>query len=92
MPIEVSNTHPDSPRVTLFGQLENGKFDAEIMNETDVPYDRYWDNAVDQVMVYLDPTEDELDRILRALSEGRLKFSDLQDYGSANGGVSRLPV
>lgn len=92
MSTEVSNTHPDSPRVTLFGQLENGKFDAEIMDETDVPYDRYWDNAIDQVMVYLDPTEDQLGRILSALNEGRLKFSDLQEYGSANGGISQLPV
>jgi hypothetical protein len=92
MSTEVSNTRPDSPRVTLFGQLDNGAFDAEIMDETDVPYGHYWNNAIDQVMVYLDPTEEELDRILHALNEGRLKFSDLQAYGSANGGVSQLPV
>lgn len=92
MPTEISNTRPDTPRVTLFGRFENGKFDAQIMNESEVPYDRYWDKATDQLMVYLDPTEDQLGRILNALNEGRLKWSDLQEYGSANGGVSQLPV
>lgn len=92
MPTEVSNTRPDAPRVTLFGQLEDGSFDAEIMGETDVPYARHWDQAIDQVMVYIEPTEDQLERILLALREGRLRFSDLQEYGSANGGVSQLPI
>lgn len=92
MPVDITNTRPEMPRVTLFGQLENGVHDARIMDESDVPYARCWDNAVDQVMVYIEPTQEQLELILSALNDGRLRFSDLQEYGSANGGHSRLPV
>ena len=92
MSLQIANTRPGSPRVTLFGQLENGSFDAEIMDETEVPYGRYWYNAIDQVMVYLDPTEDQLGQVLHALKDGRLQFSDLQEYGSSNGGTSQLRI
>lgn len=92
MPIDITNTHPDNPRVTLFGQMENGSYEARVMAETDVPYGLCWENAVDQVMVYLEPTQEQLELILNALKEGRLRFSDLQDYGSSNGGFSTLPI
>jgi hypothetical protein len=37
MSITVKNTTPDTTKVTLFGELRDGSFDAKIMAETDVP-------------------------------------------------------
>lgn len=92
MPTTVANSRPDSPSVTLFGRLDDGTYAAQVMAETSVPYSSYWDNALEQVMVYIEPDEEQLQRVVAALNEGRLDFSRLQDFGSANGGQSTLPV
>jgi hypothetical protein len=92
MDITVPNTRPDQPRVTLFGQLADGSFAARVMEETSVPYQKAWDNLIEQRVVYIDPDQDALDQMLAALREGRLAFSHLQDYGAANGGSSTIPV
>ena len=92
MSIVVPNTRPDVPRVTLFGQLDDGTYAARVMDEDAVPYKRCWDNAIDQVMVYIEPDDDQLAHMLAALNDGRLEFSRLQDFGSSGGGTSTIPV
>jgi hypothetical protein len=92
MKMTVANTNPDAPRVTLFGRLEGGGHVAEVMNETSVPYAAYWENSVEQVMVYIEPDAEQLTRMTDALNDGRLKFSALQNYGSSNGGVSEITI
>lgn len=88
----IPNTRPEDPRVALFGMLDDGSFAAEVLPETSVPYTRRWDNAIDQVVVYLEPDREQLDEVLAALNEGRLDFSKLQEFGSAAGGHSTLPI
>ena len=90
--IVVHNTRPDVPRVTLFGQLNDGSYIAEVMDEDAVPYTLYWDNAIDQCVVYIEPENDQLERIVNALNEGRLEFSHLQDFGSVNGESSTIHI
>ncbi|MGZ5856239.1 MAG: hypothetical protein ACXWJK_03275 [Burkholderiaceae bacterium] len=92
MSMVIPNTRPDTPRVTLFGQLDDGDYTATVLDEDAVPYTRYWDNAIDQVMVYIEPDDDQLERMVSALNEGRLEFSRLQDFGSSNGGTSTITV
>jgi hypothetical protein len=92
MSITVKNTTPDTPIVTLFGELQDGSFVAKVMREDEVPYGHRWDNEIDQAMVYIEPNEEQLARILAALDERRLPFGDLQNYGSSAGGTSTLPV
>lgn len=92
MTTTVQNTRPDAPTVTLFGRLDDGTYAAEVMAETSVPYSTYWDNALEQVVVYIEPDDKQLQQVVSALNEGRLDFSALQNYGSANGGSSTLPV
>ncbi len=92
MEITVNNTNPNDPRVTLFGELQDGSFAAKVMAETAVPYRRYWDNEIEQLIVYIVPDDDQLDAILKALHERRLPFKSLQDYGSVSGGSSKIPV
>ncbi|HZW21564.1 hypothetical protein [Noviherbaspirillum sp.] len=92
MAITVHNSRPDAPSVTLFGRLDDGTYAAEVMAETSVPYSSYWDNAIEQVAVYIEPSDDQLQRVVAALNEGRLDFSTLQNFGSANGGESTLPI
>ena len=92
MSITVKNTSAQTGKVTLFGELSDGSFVAKVMGEDQVPYGRYWDNLVEQVMVYIDPDKQQLDAILAALNERRLPFSGLQDYGGAGGGNSTIPV
>ncbi len=92
MSTTVANTKPDSPVVTLVGKLRDGAYVAEAMEETSVPYGYYWDNAIDQVMVYIDPNDAQLKEVVAALNDGRLPFSSLQEYGSSNGGISTLPI
>jgi hypothetical protein len=92
MSIVVPNTQPDAPRVTLFGQLDDGHYTAAVMDEDAVPYTRYWDNAIDQAMVYIEPDDDQLSKMVAALNEGRLDFSSLQDFGSSNGGTSIITI
>ena len=41
MNITVPNTLPDSARITLVGELQDGSFKAKVMTETDVPYTPY---------------------------------------------------
>lgn len=91
MSITVKNTS-QSGKVTLFGELADGSFVAKVMAEDQVPYGRYWDNLVEQKMVYIDPDKEQLDAILAALNERRLPFADLQDYGGAGGGTSSIPA
>ena len=81
-----------SGTVTLFGRLEDGTYAAEVMAETSVPYASYWDDALEQVVVYIEPDDEQLQRVVAALNDGRLEFSSLQNYGSSNGGASTLPV
>jgi hypothetical protein len=92
MDIVVPNTRPDVPRVTLFGQLNDGSYAAEVMDEDAVPYTLYWDTAIDQCAVYIEPDEEQLERIVNALNEGRLEFSRLQDFGSVNGESSIIHI
>lgn len=92
MSLTVKNTSGDTPIVTLFGQLRDGTYAAKTMREDDVPYSQYWENGIDQVMVYIAPDEEQLLAIVRALNEGRLNYSTLQQFGTAEGGTSTLPV
>jgi hypothetical protein len=92
MSITVKNTNPAAPLVTLFGELRDGSFVAKVMREDAVPYGHRWDNEIDQAMVYIVPNDEQLATILAALQERRLRFEDLQNYGSSSGGTSELPV
>lgn len=92
MSITVRNTTPDTTRVTLFGELQDGSFDAKIMAETDVPYTHAWDNEIEQRIVYIQPDAGQLKAILAALNERRLTLEQLQEFGSAGGGTSEIPV
>jgi hypothetical protein len=92
MLITVPNSDPQTPRVTLFGRLDDGRYAAEVMDETAVPYSPYWENEQEQVVVYIDPDETQLSRMLDALQEGRLEFDSLQQFGSSNGGTSNIPL
>lgn len=92
MNITVKNTTPDTIRVTLFGELNDGSFDARIMAETDVPYTRCWENQIEQRIVYIQPDPEQLQAILAALNERRLTLEQLQDFGSVGGGTSDIPV
>jgi hypothetical protein len=92
MTITVKNTTPDTTRVTLVGELQDGSFDARLMAETDVPYTRCWDNEVEQRIIYIQPDPEQLEAILAALNERRLTLDQLQEFGSAGGGTSDIPV
>jgi hypothetical protein len=92
MTITVKNTTPDTTRVTLFGELRDGSFDARIMAETDVPYTRCWDDQIEQRIIYIQPDPDQLRAILVALNERRLSLEQLQEFGSVSGGTSEIPI
>lgn len=92
MGITVKNTTPDTARVTLVGEMMDGSFDARVMAETDVPYTKYWDNELEQRIVYLHPDPDQLEAIVTALNERRLSIDELQNFGSSAGGTSELPI
>lgn len=92
MGITVKNTTPDTAKVTLVGEMMDGSFDARVMAETDVPYTKYWDNELEQRIVYLHPDPDQLASIVAALNERRLSLDDLQNFGSSAGGTSELPI
>jgi hypothetical protein len=92
MGITVQNTRPDTAKVTLVGEMMDGSFDAKVMAETDVPYTKYWDNELEQRIVYLNPDPEQLASIVAALNERRLSLDDLQNFGSSAGGTSELPI
>ena len=92
MSITVKNSSGGNPVVTLFGLRGDGTYAAARMHEDEVPYPLYWDDAVDQVMVYVEPDDEQLDTLLFALNDGKLEYKKLQDYGSAGGGKSEFPV
>jgi hypothetical protein len=92
MSTTVNNTTAQAGRVTLFGELRDGRIVAKVMREDQVPYGAYWKEQVEQVMVYIEPTEDQLHSLLDALNERRLPFGHLQDYGGSGGGTSEFPV
>lgn len=92
MSITVKNTSSQTPLVTLFGELRDGRFVAKVMREDAVPYGHRWENEIDQAMVYIVPDDEQLAAIIRALADRRLAFADLQNYGSSAGGTSELPV
>lgn len=92
MGITVKNTTPDTAKVTLVGEMMDGSFDARVMAETDVPYTKYWDNELEQRIVYLNPDPEQLKAIVTALNERRLSLDTLQDFGSSTGGESELPI
>ncbi|MCC2974363.1 hypothetical protein [Massilia sp. IC2-476] len=92
MGITVKNTTPDTARVVLVGEMMDGSFDAKVMAETDVPYTKYWDNELEQRIVYLHPDPEQLEAIVTALNERRLSIDELQNFGSSAGGTSELPI
>jgi len=92
MNITVQNTVPDTARITLVGELQDGSFKAKVMAETAVPYTPYWDNLLEQRIVYIEPDDEQLDAILAALNARRLSLDELQNYGSSAGGSSAIPV
>jgi hypothetical protein len=92
MSISVKNTTPDTTRVTLFGEMRDGTFQAKTMAETDVPYTRCWDDQVEQRIVYIQPDADQLRAILAALNDRRLTIEQLQEFGGVGGGSSDIPV
>lgn len=92
MNMTVRNTTPDTTRVMLVGEMQDGTFKAKVMAETDVPYTPYWEHLVEQRTIYLQPDPEQLQAIIKALNERRLTLDQLQDFGSAGGGESDLPV
>jgi len=92
MGITVNNTTPDTTKVTLVGEMMDGSFDAKVMAETDVPYTKYWDNELEQRIVYLNPDPEQLKAIVSALNDRRLSLDDLQNLGGSDGGTSELPI
>ena len=92
MEIHVNNSASPVTLVTVFAEMQDGRFVGKVMPETDVPYTPYFENEVDQVIVYIAPDEAQLQAILAALNERRLPFRNLQNYGSAAGGTSTIPV
>lgn len=92
MDITVRNTTPDTARVTLVGEMQDGTFKAKVMAETDVPYTPYWEHQLEQRMIYIQPDPEQLKSILAALNDRRLTLDQLQNFGSAGGGESRIPV
>jgi len=92
MGITVKNTTPDTTRVMLVGEMMDGSFDAKVMAETDVPYTKYWDNELEQRIVYLHPDPEQLTAIVAALNDRRLSLDDLQNFGGSAGGSSELPI
>ena len=92
MNITVKNTTADKTRITLVGELQDGSFKAKVMAETDVPYTPYWEQQVEQRMIYIQPDPEQLQAIVKALNERRLTLDQLQDFGSAGGGTSEIPV
>lgn len=92
MGMTVKNTTPESTKVTLVGEMMDGTFDARVMAETDVPYTKYWDNELEQRIVYLQPDPDQLKAIVAALNERRLSLDNLQNFGGSAGGTSDLPI
>ena len=92
MNITVKNTTPDTARITLVGELQDGSFDAKVMAETDVPYTPYWEQQIEQRIIYIQPDAEQLASILSALNERRLSLDELQNYGSSAGGTSSIPV
>jgi len=92
MGITVNNTTADSTRVLLVGEMMDGSFDAKVMAETDVPYTKYWDDELEQRIVYLNPDPEQLKAIVAALNDRRLSLDALQDLGGSDGGTSDLPL
>jgi len=92
MNMTVRNTTPDTTRVMLVGEMQDGTFKAKVMAETDVPYTPYWEHLVEQRTIYLQPDPEQLQAIVAALNERRLTLDQLQDFGSIGGGESDLPV
>ena len=92
MELTVNNSTTAATLVTVFAELQDGRYVAKVMPETDVPYTPYFANELDQVIVYISPDEEQLAAILTALNERRLPFGDLQNYGAASGGTSQIPV
>lgn len=92
MNITVQNTVPDTARITLVGELQDGSFKARVMTETDVPYTPYWDNLLEQRIIYIQPDDGQLDSILDALNARRLSLDELQNFGGSDGGTSSIPV
>jgi hypothetical protein len=90
--LEVRNSRSEAPRVVLFGQLADGKFVARRLDEDQVPYTEAWPGTLAQVMVYIEPDDAQLERIVTALKDGRLDFERLQEFGGLDGGVSQFPV
>jgi hypothetical protein len=92
MNMTVKNTTPDTTRVLLVGEMQDGSFKAKVMAETDVPYTPYWEHLVEQRTIYLQPDPEQLQAIVAALNDRRLTLDQLQDFGGAGGGESDLPV
>jgi hypothetical protein len=92
MDITVRNTTPDTTRVMLVGEMQDGTFKAKVMAETDVPYTPYWEHQVEQRMIYIQPDPEQLKSIVAALNDRRLSLDQLQSFGSAGGGESQIPV
>lgn len=90
--LRVRNSRADDPRVVLFGQLEDGKFAARRLAEDEVPYTECWPGTVSQVMVYIEPDDGQLARIMAALENGTLEFGRLQDFGGLDGETSDIPA
>lgn len=90
--IKVKNASGSNPRVALFGRLPQGRFEVRCMAEDQVPYTKCWDDALEQVMVYIEPDAEQLGEIVAALESGRLEFARLQDYGGTAGGYSEIPT
>jgi len=92
MTITVANTLPETARITLVGEMQDGSFKAKVMTETDVPYTPYWEDLLEQRIVYIQPDDEQLAAIVSALNQRKLSLDELQNYGSSAGGTSSIPV
>ncbi|HEX8786283.1 MAG TPA: hypothetical protein VF793_08880 [Telluria sp.] len=92
MDITVRNTTPDTTRIMLVGEMQDGTFKAKVMTETAVPYTPYWEHQVEQRMIYIQPDPEQLKAIVAALNDRRLTLDQLQNFGSSGGGESQIPV
>jgi hypothetical protein len=91
MNITVQNTVPATTRITLVGEMHDGTFDAEVMTETAVPYTPYWDNLLEQRIVYIQP-DDERVTELRQCRRRHVVHPGISNRSSHRGSSNASPA
>ena len=94
--MKILNTNENALEIciTRFAEMDDGRFHAETNLDVHLRGHKIFRDSVREMSVFINPRQEQLEEIVEALNDGRLRWDtlDQEDFGGLRGGFSILNI